>query len=159
MNAIGLQIFDLNYIGGHNLPSGPMAIDSGPTILLFKICWVDLSLLFSVSAPVSLGAGGILRIGSIILLAMRSCRASFKWSTHSFLFQQELDLSRIGNSQNWNFERVKCNSFTKPESDRAYRWSIGDDYSNNDHKKKWYQLYGSLTQRARWTDGESVITK
>jgi hypothetical protein len=42
-----------------------MAMDSGPTIRLFKICWADLSLLFSVNAPVSLGAGGILGVENI----------------------------------------------------------------------------------------------
>ena len=49
-------------IRGHDLPSDPIAMDSGPTILLFRICWVDLSLLFSVSGPVSFGAGGILKM-------------------------------------------------------------------------------------------------
>ena len=41
-------------------------MDSGPTILLFRICWVDLSLVFSVRAPVSFGAGGILGMESVI---------------------------------------------------------------------------------------------
>ena len=45
-------------------PSGPTAILSGPTILLFNNCWADLSLVLGDKAPVNLGAFGILQEGS-----------------------------------------------------------------------------------------------